>query len=103
MLFALTRARGAQEEAVDQARRAWQAAQAAEDAEARVRADAERTALRVSELESALAKQAAAHETALAALTAERDDLRSQIVEVREGKRLTFSSFSRATSTLPWV
>nr|CAB3503519.1 unnamed protein product [Digitaria exilis] len=73
LLRTFLQVQGSRQEAEDQARRAWLTAKAAKD---------------VGGLESALTQQAAAHEKALAALTAERDGLCAQIVEVRDGESL---------------
>lgn len=68
------------------------------------RDEADSTALRVSKLENALANQAATHQTTLAALTAEHDDLRSQIVEVREGKSPPFCHLFQTMLISPhWI
>lgn len=66
----------------------WRSVRDAEVAKDRAREEAEHTAARVIELEVALANHALAHNRAIEALTAERDGLRTQVGEVREGNVL---------------
>lgn len=71
--------------AVGAGQQLWRSVKDAEAAKDRVKEEAEHAAACVVELEAALANQASAHNRAIDALTTERDGLRTQVGEVREG------------------
>nr|CAB3495285.1 unnamed protein product [Digitaria exilis] len=78
ILLSLSRARTIERESIDQARRSWNAANAA-------RNEAAGSAHRASELERELASQATAHQEELATLRTDLDRLHSDASDVRSG------------------
>nr|CAB3495565.1 unnamed protein product [Digitaria exilis] len=78
MLLALSRTRSIEQEAINQARRAWDVANSSRDTEAS-------SARRISELERELATQASAHQKELAALRVELGSIRTDATDVRSG------------------
>nr|CAB3453763.1 unnamed protein product [Digitaria exilis] len=81
MLLALSRTRSIEQEAINQARRAWDVANSSRDAEAS-------SARCISELERELAAQASAHQEELVVLRAELGSIRTDATDVRSGAGL---------------
>lgn len=76
---------GVRDSAIKSSRRAWQAARAAEAAERQAREEASHATTRIAELEAALMHQASNHTQVVDLMTVERDGLRAQVMEVKEG------------------
>lgn len=81
--------------AVESGQRAWQATRSAEAAKRQAREEASHAKARVLELEAALMHQASTHTWVVDTMTSERDRLRAQVMEVKEGEAPLLASYPR--------